>query len=261
MPPDPGLAIHIGADVLTSPRHARWPALRSCRDTVEQTTGLAAAAGITRQHQLLGAHASRAQIGHALGEAAGGLDPHGHLLVAFTGHSDREPAGPGQPPGIAWCVHDGTLPLAETAALLSAVPPTALITVIADTCYAAALSSFTIPATVVLLAACGADQQVLANPAEGFVTRLEQLVLPGGQPNPLCTTYRWLNRQLRQDTPDVERPRVWTNHLPAWSRRPFHQPRSPHSRAVTEVNGAAQSRQGQRPSAPCCTTPELEQHL
>ena len=222
MPPDPGLAIHIGADVLASSRHARWPAVRACRDTVERTTRLAAAAGITRQHQLLGTCASRARIGHALREAAACLDAHGHLLVAFTGHSDREPAGPDQPPAIAWCVHDGTLPLAEVAALLSAVPPTAVITVIADTCYAAALSGFTIPATVILLAACGANQQTLANPAEGFVSRLERLVLPGGQPNPRCTSYRWLNRQLRQDTPDVERPRVWANRLSAWSQRPFH---------------------------------------
>lgn len=222
MSPDPALAIHIGADLLTSPRHTRWPMVGSCRDTVERTTRLAAAAGITRQHQLLGTSASRARIGRTLREAAAGLDPHGHLLVAFTGHSDREPAGPDEPPGIGWCVHDGTLPLAEVAALLSAVPPTALITVIADTCYAAALSGFTIPATVILLAACGANQQVLANPAEGFVNRLEQLVLPGGQPSPRCTSYRWLNRQLRQDTPDVERPRVWTNRLAAWSQRPFH---------------------------------------
>jgi hypothetical protein len=244
MPPEAGLAIHIGADVLASPRHARWAAVRSCRDTVERTARLAAAAGITRQHQLLGTHTSRGQIGHALREAAAGLDPHGHLLVAFTGHSDREPAGPGQPPAIAWCVHDGTLPLAEVAGLLSAVPPTALITVIADTCYAAALSGFTIPATVVLLAACGANQQTLANPTEGFVSRLEQLVLPGGQPNPRCTTYRWLNRQLRADSPDVERPRVWANRLCAWSRRPFHpasrqqQPAGPRPTAIAGRAGS-----------------------
>ena len=226
----------------------RWPVVRSCRDTVERTTRLAAAAGITRQHQLLGTHASRARIGHALREAAAGLDPHGHLLVAFTGHSDREPADPDEPPGIGWCVHDGTLPLVEVAALLSVVPPTALITVIADTCYAAALSGFTIPATVVLLAACGANQQVLANPAEGFVARLEQLVLPGGQPNPRCTSYRWLNRQPRQDTPDMERLSVWTNRLSAWSRGPFRQPCSPHRLAVREVNSAAQSQRNGGPA-------------
>jgi len=138
--------------------------VRSCRDTVERTTRLAAAAGITRQHQLLGTHASRARTGHALWESAAGLDPHGHLLVAFTGHSDREPTAPDKPPAIAWCLHDGPLPLAEVAALLSAVPPTALITVIADTCYAAALSGGVITAAViaVILSApviCGQTHQ------------------------------------------------------------------------------------------------------
>jgi len=90
--------------------------------------------------------------------------PHGHLLVAFTGHSDREPTAPDKPPAIAWCLHDGPLPLAEVAALLSAVPPTALITVIADTCYAAALSGGVITAAViaVILSApviCGQTHQ------------------------------------------------------------------------------------------------------
>jgi hypothetical protein len=228
MPPDtPGLAIHIGADVLASPRHARWPAVRSCRDTLERTTRLAAAAGITRNHRLLGARASRAEVTGVLQRAATGLGPRGHLLLAFIGHSDRERTDPDRPPDIGWCLHDGTLPLAEVAALLAAVPPSALITVIADTCYAAALSGFTVPATMVLLAACGANQEILANPATGFAARLEQLVLPGGQANPRCTTYRWLNRQLREDSPDVELPRVWTNRLSAWSRRPFHPAGSP----------------------------------
>ena len=223
MPSDlPGLAIHIGADVLTSPRHARWPAVRSCRDSLERTARLAAAAGIARQLQLLGARASRAEVIGALRRAAAELDRDGHLLLAFTGHSDRERTDPDSPPSIGWCLHDGTLPIADVAALLAAVPPTALVTVIADTCYAAALSGFTIPATVVLLAACGANQEILANPATGFAARLEQLVLPGGQFNPLSTSYGWLNRQLREDSPDVERPRVWTNRLAAWSWPPFH---------------------------------------
>jgi hypothetical protein len=230
MPADaPGLAVHIGADVLASPRHARWPAVRSCRDTLDRTTRLAAAAGITRQRQLLGARASRAEVTAALRRAAAELDPHGHLLLTFTGHSDRERTSPHEPPDIGWCLHDGALPLAEVAVLLAAVPPTALITVIADTCYAAALSAFTVPATMILLAACGANQEILANPEDTFAARLEQLVLPGGQPNPRCTTYRWLHRQLREDSPDVERPRVWTNRLPAWSQRPFQLPASRRS--------------------------------
>jgi hypothetical protein len=218
-----GLAIHVGADILTSPQHAHRPAVRSCRDTIERTSRLANAAGITRQCRLLGARASRAEVKGALRRAAAGLDPHGHLLLAFTGHSDRDP-GDG-PPGVAWCLYDGSLPLAEVAALLAAVPPTALITVIADTWYAAALSGFTIPATVVLLAACGADQQILTSPASGFVARLERLVLRHDRPNPFCTNYRWLNWQLRSASPEAERPRVWTNRPDAWSHVPFR-PRS-----------------------------------
>lgn len=228
MPPDTrGLAIHIGASVLASPRHARWPVVRSCHDTVERTSRLAAAAGITRHHRLLGTRATRAAISHALREAAARLDPHGHLLVAFTGHSDRDRPDPDQPPAIAWCLHDGTLPLADVAALLAAVPPTAFVTVIADTCYAGALSGFPVPATMVLLAACGASQEILANPQDTFAARVERLVLPGGQFNPRCTSYRWLNRQLSEDSPDVERPQVWANRLSAWSQQPFRPARTP----------------------------------
>jgi hypothetical protein len=151
MPPDPpGVAIHVGTG--------------DCRDTLDRTSRLAAAAGITSQQMLLGAHAGRAEVIGGLRRGAAGLDPRGHLLLAFTGHSDRGRAGPGRPPEVAWCLSDGTLPLTEVAALLGTVVPTAFITVIADTCYAAALSRFAFPATVVLLAACGADQEILAHP-------------------------------------------------------------------------------------------------
>src|SRR5215831_15457519 len=118
----PGLAVHVGA-------------VRSCRDTLERVSRLAAAAGLTRQHQLAGPRASRAEVTGALRRAAVTLDPRGHLLLTFTGHSDRERAGRDRWPEVAWCLADGTLPLTEVAALLAAVPPTALITVIADTCY------------------------------------------------------------------------------------------------------------------------------
>jgi len=157
MPPDlPGLAVHVGAGRPAGPRHAHWPAVRSWRDTLERMSRPATAAGITRQHQLLGSRASRAEV--------------------------------------------------------------------TDTCYAAALSRFTIPATVVLLAACGPDQEILANPATGFAARLERLMLADGQPNPACTSYLWLSRQFRRDSPDVERPQVWTNRPSVWSQRPLRYP-------------------------------------
>jgi hypothetical protein len=231
MPPDPpGLAIMVGTG--------------DCRDPLERTSRLAAAAGIARQRTLLGVHAGRAEVIESLRRGAAGLDPRGHLLLAFTGHSDRERAGPGRPPEVAWCLSDGTLPLTEVAALLGTAPPTAFITVIADTCYAAALSRFAIPAAVVLLAACGTDQEVLAHPATGFVARLEQLVLADGQPNPACTSYLWLNRQFRRDSPDVERPLVWTNRPFVWSQRPFR-PISGPSRPVRPArSGAVLTRPG-----------------
>jgi hypothetical protein len=188
---------------------------------------LAAAAGITCQHQLLGSRASRAEVTGTLRQAAGALDPRGHLMLTFTGHSDRERISPDRPPEVAWCLADGTLPLSEVAALLAAVPPTVFITVIADTCYAAALSRFTIPATVVLLAACGPDQEILANPATGFAARLERLMLADGQPNPACTSYLWLGRQFRRDSPEAERPQVWTNRPSVWSQRPLRHPAAP----------------------------------
>jgi hypothetical protein len=227
LPDPPGLAIHVGTG--------------DCRDALERTSRLAAAAGITRQRMLLGAHAGRAEVIDGLRRGAAGLDPRGHLLLAFTGHSDRGRAGLGRPPEVAWCLSDGALPLTEVAALLGTVPATAFITVIADTCYAAALSRFAIPATVVLLAACGADQEILAHPATGFAARLERLVLVDGQPNPACTSYLWLNRQFRRDWPDAERPLVWTNRPFVWSQRPFRPisgpSRPPRPRPAVAVSG------------------------
>lgn len=222
-----GLAVHVGVR----------------RDTLERTSRLAAAAGITRQRQLLGTRASRAELSRALRGAAAGLDPHGHLLLAFTGPSHRDSVGRDGPPGVlqlpggttpsgaravSWRLADGLLPIAEVAALLAAVPRTALITVIADTSYAAALADFTVPTAVVLLAACGADEEI--GPGDGFGSRLERLVLRNGQPNPACVSYLWLNRQFRRDAPDEACPHVWTNRPSLWAERPFQRARTTAAR-------------------------------
>ena len=72
------------------------------------------------------------------------------------------------------------------------------------------------------------------NTRGNVLSSLAELVLRDGKPNPGCTSYRWLNWQLRQDSPDVERPRVWTNRLSAWSQRPFHPPGGPQRPACRE---------------------------
>jgi hypothetical protein len=216
-----GRAIHIGADTLTDPRHAHLAALRSCRDTVTRFSRLAAASGITEQRVLAGVCATRARVRAALQRAATELDPRAQLLLTFTGHTDPDDHRADGSRDVAWCLYDGALRLAEVAALLAAVPPTARIIVVSDTCYAAALSRYSIRATVILVAACGASQQILARPATGFAARLEQLVMPGGRRNPQCTSYAWLDTQLGLDSPDVERPCVWTNATAARAERPF----------------------------------------
>src|SRR5207248_6184616 len=154
-----GLAIHIGADVLASPRYLRWPPSRPCRDTIERMSRLCTAAGIPTQHHLLGVDACVGRVRGALAEAAANLDPSGLLVVTFAGHSERgEPDEQGNR-DIGWCLYDGTLPLRETAQLLAAVPATGRVVLVADTCYAAAFARYASSAsTLVLLAACAENQ-------------------------------------------------------------------------------------------------------
>jgi hypothetical protein len=54
-----------------------------------------------------------------------------------------------------------------------------------------------------------------------FIGCLEELTYPDGLWNAACTTYRWLHERLRDQTPDVERPEVWTNRAAVWQQRPF----------------------------------------
>lgn len=217
-----GLAVHIGADVLASPRHRDWPSTRSARDTVARMTRLCAAVGIPRQEQLLGTEATRDRVRGAITRAAAGLSPGGLLVLTFSGHSDRgEPDNHGQR-DTGWCLHDDTLAFGELADALSVAAPSARVIVVAATCYAAALAQHPRwPTTLVLLAACDDYQTILSGPTCSFIIRLERLVCPRGQSNPRCTNYTWLEAELQKDTPDAERPQVWTTHAAAWKHRPF----------------------------------------
>jgi hypothetical protein len=225
--------VHIGADVLTHPRHARWARPLSCRDTTARLSRLCQAAGIATQQTLLGPHATTGQVRAALPGTAASTGPGGLLVVSFSGHSERPVPGEH---GGGWCLHDAVLRHAQTAALLAAAPASAHIIIIADTCYAATCAAaFTpLPATTVVLAACAGHQATLNYEHSQFVTRLEQLAYPGGRPNPDCASYAWLRRELRKDTPDVERPEVHASPPAAMHQRPF-QPAPP----VTALTPAA----------------------
>jgi hypothetical protein len=213
-------AVHIGADVLRNPRHAAWARPLSCRDTVERLSRMCHGAGIRAQQALLGPDATTERTRAAITASAADIGPGGLLVLTFSGHSERPV--PGEHDG-GWCLHDAALRHVETAALLAAAPASASIVVIADTCYAAACSATFagVPATTVVLAACAENQATLNYQNSEFVQKLERLTYPGGTPNPDFRSYTWLRRELRKDTPDVERPDVRANHPAAMRQRPF----------------------------------------
>jgi hypothetical protein len=183
---------------------------------------LCAAAGIQNQHCLVGEQATADNVRVALTHAARDIDPHGLLVLTFTGHSDRRLRDERGERITQWCLYDRGVRVDEITELLSAFAPTVRVVVIADTCYAGAFARFAdVACTLVLLGACADNQTKISGPTSDFMVRLEGLVYPGGAPNPSCVSYRWLERQLHQDTPDAERPQVWTNRPAAWAHRPF----------------------------------------
>jgi hypothetical protein len=221
-------AVHLGADVLAHPRHARWARPLSCLDTVERLSRLCQAAGIQAQRALLGPDATTGRARTAIAVSAASIGPGGLLVVTFSGHSERPV--PGEHEG-GWCLHDGVLRHAETARLLAAAPLSAHIVIIADTCYAAACAAplAGVPATTVVLAACAENQAVLNYQQSGFVTALERLTCPGGRPSPDCHSYAWLRQELRKDTPDAERPDVLASSPATMRQRPFQPASQPQT--------------------------------
>ncbi len=208
------IAVHVGADLFDPPRYARWARPLSVRDSVDRMTRLCTAAGVGTQRQLVGAEATRETVRDAIAEAVAG---YGRLVLTFSGHSER--AVPGEHGG-GWCLRDGLLPHAETARLLATASHGV---VVADTCFATGLSGFLqrIPTTTVLIAACAEHQTTINSPVSDLIVALERLTFPNGLPNPDCRSYRWLRMQLRQDTPDAERPDIQAHPRAALRFKPF----------------------------------------
>ncbi|HEX6871234.1 MAG TPA: hypothetical protein VF163_09060 [Micromonosporaceae bacterium] len=242
-------AVHICADIAAAhvlgPGGQPRPRVRSGWDTLMRLNRLCAAAGIQDQLSLVAEQATGDQVSAALAEAVAAMDPDGLLVLTFTGHSDCQLVDDRGERIFQWCLYDGEVHLAEIAARLAALPATAWLIVVADTCYAAALARFAdLACTVVLLAACAENQTTISGPTSEFVVRLVDLVYPDGVRNPDCTDYRWLRAQLQRDTPDAERPEVWTNRLEAWLHRPFdlETPANSESHLVAEMAQSARRR-------------------
>ena len=202
-------AIHVGADVARAGA-GRWgPATVASEDTVRRATELCRRAGIAEQRSLAGERASRAALLGALTEARAALTDGGSLVVTFAGHTER---GDGPPGSACWCLFDGGLELSQLASELSLFPSSVRQVLIIDTCYAAAITAVLLGTQQVLvLACCGEDQTTVDRASSEFMVRLDGFLRTTDDGGSLGD----LRRYLEDDTPDCERPAVWTN-VDAW---------------------------------------------
>lgn len=201
------LAVHVGADLAFVDGVQRWPRSVAALDTVRRAEAICSRAGIATQHVRTGPAATRAALRQLLRDAATTLADDGLLVLTFSGHTVR---GDGPLATSRWCLYDGGVPLAELAAALAHLPATARLVIVCDSCHALAIAHcLTGPQRIVVIAGCGDDQTMLARRRSEFVVRLEDLL---AEPT-LSLADVW--RSLARDTPDCERPAVWTN-TDAW---------------------------------------------
>jgi len=191
-------AIHICADVLTTEPYARWATLVAARDAIETTERLCRAAGILEHHRLVGEAATREALRRTLVE----VQHADELVLVFSGHTER---GRGPIESTAWCFADGPFSVAEVAARLAELPATTAITILVDSCYAAAITHVLAgPQPCVVIAACDDEQTMTERIRSALLVRLEA-VLPDAR------DLDALRAALIHDTPDAERPVVWQN--------------------------------------------------
>jgi hypothetical protein len=218
------LAIQVCADDAIAGADRRWPRMHAAEDTAERFERIGRVLGIGDQRMLAGEHATIAAVLDALDRAAADLAPHGLLAVMFSGHTVR---GEGPIETARWCLFDGGLEMSQIADRLARLPGTARVLVVCDSCYAAAIASCLIgPQQVVLLASCGDDQTMIDRARSEFVVRLDAFVGERRSDGTLAQ----LRDVLADDTPDCERPVVWTNAPRCWSAEAFPVLSSPGDR-------------------------------
>jgi len=209
------LAIHIGADIAYAEPDRRWPHAMAARDTVQRAARICRHAGIVEQLTFGGEHATVSAVVCALVRAGAVLTNDGLLVLTFSGHTRR---GDGPLDTARWCLFDGWLELSELARHLALLPATARLVVICDTCYAAAIAKTLVGAQRTLVVAGCSDEQTMVDRLRSeFIVRLEAFVCSAPSPGSL----EHLRALLEADTPDCERPCVWTNTASWWSAPPL----------------------------------------
>jgi hypothetical protein len=210
--PRSSIAIHVGADLARRGTDGWWPPGRAALDTVGRAARIGDALGFDAGLTLVGEHATVGVLSNALRRAATTLASDGALMLTFSGHTER---GKGPLPTARWCLFDGGLTLATMAVALGSLPAAARILVVCDTCYGAGITEVLAgPQRVVVVASCGDDQMMIDRRRSEFLVRMEALVRSGD------ATLAELRDLLEADTPDCERPCVWTN-VDAWWASPI----------------------------------------
>jgi hypothetical protein len=177
----------------------------AARDTAQRAVRMCERLGVLAQQTLTGEEATADAVLGALRDVGAVLADDGLLVLTFSGHTER---GEGPIESAHWCLVGGGVTLSQVANQLAQLPATARLLVIADTCYASAIAQvLTGPQPVIVLASCGEDQTMVDRPRSEFVTRLEQSVCSTGA----LGSIEALRELLEADTPDCERPVVWSN--------------------------------------------------
>jgi hypothetical protein len=210
--PTDALAIHVEADVASSGAERRWPVTASARDTARRMARICERVGVAEQRTLIGSDATIAALLDALAWARGALSSSGFLVLTFSGHTRR---GDGPVTTARWCLFDGEMELSRVSTSLADRPDEVRLVVICDSCYAASIArTLAGPQGAVVLASCGEDQTMVERASSQFAVSLEELVGAAGAGPSL----EELRIGLEHDTPDSERPTVWTNDPTWWSR-------------------------------------------
>jgi hypothetical protein len=208
------LAIHVCADVETAGLRRQWPPPVAARDTAQRARRICEHSGVAEQRTLAGDQATPEALRDALDHAAAVLIDGGLLVVTFSGHTER---GDGPIETARWCLVGGSLTLGQLADQLARLPAAARLVIIADTCYAAAIAQcLRGPQLAVVVAACGEDQTMIERLHSEFVVRLEDAVCSDRAPGSPPCSIDTLRAVLEADTPDCERPVVWTNAADRW---------------------------------------------
>jgi hypothetical protein len=236
------LAIHICSSTVTMGIRKCWQPSVASWDTTMRAVRICERLGIVEQQVLAGETATADSLLRGLLHARESISEDGLIVLTYSGHTER---GDGPIETACWCLVDRAVQLSDIAHHLALLPGGVRLLIICDSCYGAAITRALVGTQqVVVIAGCAEDQTMVERRRSEFMVQLEKFVWSGADPSSL----EELRAQLEADTPDCERPVVWSNaeHLrrlgaPEWTACEEPHTRSTHRLASHEEGGASLS--------------------